>query len=68
MFKIITSFATEDMGKKGVFRCVQVKNHYITGRGVLRKVNILNHGRRKGALSPPGFSNVSKKGCFLSFK
>jgi len=29
MFKIIANFAAENMGKKGVIRCGQVKNYYI---------------------------------------
>jgi len=29
MFKIIASFTAENMSKKGVFRCGQVKNYYI---------------------------------------
>jgi len=40
MFKIIAKFATENMGKKAVFKCGQVKNFYIAWRGVLRKTNI----------------------------
>jgi len=40
IFKIIASFTAENIGKKGVFRCGQVKNYYIARRGVHRKVNI----------------------------
>jgi len=40
MFKFIVSFAAENMGKKGVNRCGQVKNYYTAWRGVLRKANL----------------------------
>jgi len=40
IFKIIVSFAAENMGKKGVIRCRQVKNCYLAIREALRKANI----------------------------